>query len=210
MTATVPASDSASAWSCVTSSALVPAARRMPRHLLAQRVAQPGVERRERLVEQHDLGVGGQGAGERDALALAARQLVRVVAGPVGQADELEALLRRARAGRRRSRRCRRRSGAGTARRPGRPSRSAGARAPPTRRRPPRAGRRSPRGRRRAASKPAITRSSVVLPEPLGPSSATSSPEGTRRLAPATARVRPNAFSTPSASIARSDSGTSG
>ena len=60
--------------------------------LLAQRLAQPGVERRERLVEQHDLGIGGEGARERDALALAAGQLVRVVAGAVGEADELEAL----------------------------------------------------------------------------------------------------------------------
>jgi len=57
---------------------------------------------------------------------------------------------------------------------------------------------------------PAIIISVVVLPEPLGPSSATSSPEPTCKLAPATARVRPNAFSTPSASIARSDSGTNG
>ena len=36
------------------------------------------VERRERLVEQQDLGVAGERAGERDALALAARE----VAGP--------------------------------------------------------------------------------------------------------------------------------
>ena len=151
MTATVPASDSASAWSCVTSSALVPARAQDRRHLRAQRLAQAGVERRERLVEQHDLGVGGERARERDALALAARQLVRVGAGAVGEADELEALVDALAAPRRRSRRCRPPSGAGTARRPGRPCRSGGARARPRRRRRSRAGPRSRRGRRRAA-----------------------------------------------------------
>jgi hypothetical protein len=65
--------------------------------LLAQRHPQPGVERGERLVEQHDLGLVGQGPGEGDALALAARQLVGVGPGPVGEADQLEALLDAAR-----------------------------------------------------------------------------------------------------------------
>ncbi len=59
------------------------------------------------------------------------------------------------------------------------------------------------------ASKPAIARSSVVLPEPLGPSSATSSPWPTARVAPSTARVRPNRFSTARASMASSDPDTS-
>ena len=57
------------------------AGRRGPqdrRHLLPQRHPQAGVERGERLVEQHDLGLVGQGAGQRDALALAARQLVGI------------------------------------------------------------------------------------------------------------------------------------
>ena len=58
----------------------------------AERVAQPGVERGERLVEQHDLGIGGQRAGERHALALAAGELVRVAVRPRAQADEVEAL----------------------------------------------------------------------------------------------------------------------
>ena len=53
-------------------------------------------------------------------------------------------------------------------------------------------------------SKPAITRRSVVFPEPLGPSSATSSPCSTRSVAPSTARVRPKRLSTPRASIAGS------
>jgi hypothetical protein len=63
-----------------------------PGHLLAQPLPQPRVERRERLVEQHDLRVGGQGAGQGDALALAARELVRVGLGAVGEVDEVEAL----------------------------------------------------------------------------------------------------------------------
>ena len=43
-------------------------------HLLAQ----PGVQVRQRLVEEQDRGIGRQGAGERHALLLAAGELVRV------------------------------------------------------------------------------------------------------------------------------------
>ena len=94
------ASDSASCWSWVTSSALGPAARRIAATSSRSALAQAGVERGERLVEQHDLGIGGQRAGERDPLALTARQLVRVRAGAAGEADQLEALRRpRPRAG---------------------------------------------------------------------------------------------------------------
>ena len=45
-------------------------------HLGAHAGAQAGVERGEGLVEQDDLGVGGQGAGQRNALLLATRELV--------------------------------------------------------------------------------------------------------------------------------------
>ena len=41
-----------------------------------------GIERRERLVHQQDVGVGGEGAGEADALLHAAGQLVRIFVGP--------------------------------------------------------------------------------------------------------------------------------
>jgi hypothetical protein len=44
----------------------------------AQRHADSRVERRERLVEQQDLRVRRERAGERDALLLAARELVRI------------------------------------------------------------------------------------------------------------------------------------
>ena len=41
-----------------------------------------GVERRERLVEEQDLGVACQGPGERDALPLAAREAAGAGAAP--------------------------------------------------------------------------------------------------------------------------------
>ena len=51
-------------------------------------------------------------------------------------------------------------------------------------------------------SKPAIMRSSVVLPEPLGPSSATIWPWSTCTLAASTARSAPKALVRPVASMA--------
>src|SRR5918996_4716732 len=50
-------------------------------------------------------------------------------------------------------------------------------------------------------SKPAMSRSSVVLPQPLGPSSATNSPLPTSRLASATARTAPKLRETRSSRI---------
>ena len=44
----------------------------------AHRDAQLGVEIRERLVEQEDLGIAHDGAAHRDALALPARELARI------------------------------------------------------------------------------------------------------------------------------------
>ncbi len=41
---------------------------------------------------------------------------------------------------------------------------------------------------------PAAALSVVVLPEPLGPSSATASPASTSKVSPSTARWRPNVF----------------
>ena len=48
------------------------------------------IERRGRLVEQHDLRVHAQRAGDRDALLLAAGQLARIFAGLLGDLDALE------------------------------------------------------------------------------------------------------------------------
>jgi hypothetical protein len=60
--------------------------------LLAQVDAHLGVERRQRLVEQQDGGLDSQRAGQRHALLLTARELVRVVVDARRQADELEQL----------------------------------------------------------------------------------------------------------------------
>ena len=59
----------------------------------AQLVAHARVERRERLVEQQHARLDRERAGQRDALLLAAGELVGVVPGVVGEADELEHLL---------------------------------------------------------------------------------------------------------------------
>ena len=48
------------------------------------------IERRGRLVEQHDLRLERERAGDRDALLLAARELGRVGRGLVGEPDPLE------------------------------------------------------------------------------------------------------------------------
>ena len=49
-----------------------------------------GVQRAGGLVKQHDLGLEAQGAGNRHALLLAARELQRVLAGLLGNAHALE------------------------------------------------------------------------------------------------------------------------
>ena len=54
--------------------------------LVAERDADLGVERRERLVEQQHLRPRGEGAGERHALLLAAGELEGVAGAEVGQA----------------------------------------------------------------------------------------------------------------------------
>ena len=52
--------------------------------------ASTGVERGEGLVEQEQAWFGGQGAGQRDALRLAARQRSWAMVGVVGETDSLE------------------------------------------------------------------------------------------------------------------------
>src|ERR1022692_2075774 len=51
-----------------------------------------GIERRQRLVEQQDLRLDGQRAGPRNALLLAAGQLVRVLPRVLGEPDDIEQL----------------------------------------------------------------------------------------------------------------------
>ena len=73
--------------------------------LAAQPGADPGIEGRERLVEQEQAGAERQRPGQGHALLLPARELGRVFAGLLGQADQLQELahpgldLRPARAG---------------------------------------------------------------------------------------------------------------
>ena len=55
--------------------------------------AQLGVEVRERLVEQEDLGVADDGAAERDALALTAGELARLALEPFADAENVGRLL---------------------------------------------------------------------------------------------------------------------
>ena len=76
-----------------------------PAHVVAHRRAQARVERGERLVQQHERRVDGERPGERDALLLAARELVGIAPRQAGEPDHLEqlgdALARVARVGRR-------------------------------------------------------------------------------------------------------------
>ena len=64
-----------------------------PLELVVEDVAGHGVERPEGLVHQQDLGLLGERAGEGDALAHAARELVRLALGERAQLDELQQLL---------------------------------------------------------------------------------------------------------------------
>ena len=62
--------------------------------VLAQGVARQRVEGGERLVHQHGVGAGGQRPGDADALALAARELVRQARAIAGvEAHEAEQLV---------------------------------------------------------------------------------------------------------------------
>src|SRR5207237_2401766 len=58
----------------------------------AQGDADAGVERAERLVEEQQPGLNGEGAGEGDALALTAGELRREAPLEAGELDEVEQL----------------------------------------------------------------------------------------------------------------------
>ena len=166
--------------------------------LVAQAQAQLGVEVRERLVEQQELRVVDEAAGERDALHLPARELRHRALG----------VFRRGRRARAPRRPCGAVSARGTcamaqrvgdvlAHRHVRPDRiglehhADVAQA----RRHEHAAARAPRPRRRRSrssppvgcSRPAMQRSVVVLPQPDGPSSTTISPAAMRKLTSSTA-----------------------
>ena len=115
------------------------------------------------------------------ALAHAARQLVRIFALGAGEADELDVAVGRAAVAAAASRPLRRGPCAGRTRRSRTPCATGTARSPGTSRRARRRGRRSA-GRRSstlpdaACSRPASMLSTVVLPQPEGPTMARNSP----------------------------------
>ena len=152
----------------------------------ARFLAQLGVEVGQRLVHQHDRRVVNQRACDRDALLLSAGELMRQALRQRAQAEIgqrlIDALIdlaaRESRAGAARRRRSRRPCDAATARTTGTPARDCASRpACRCRRRCRRARyRRSRCCPRLGCSSPATERSSVVLPLPDAPSSATTSP----------------------------------
>ena len=158
-------------------------------HLVLHAHAREGVERAERLVEQQHLRVIDQRAGERDALGHAAGEMVRVGVGEGFQADEAHELVDLVALLAQHAARDQARLDVAADGEPGEQvgvledQAALGARAGD------RLGRR-PRARRQSgASSPAIRRSSVDLPQPLGPTSDTSSP-GRDRERHAVERVR--------------------
>ena len=164
----------------------------------AQLLAHRGVERAEGLVEQQHPRLHRQRARQRHALALAAGELRRVAVGEAVEAAPARAARRRAPdlllgplADRQPERDVvahghvleRRRSAGRRSRRRGAAAATAVASSPPITTRP----RRAPRG-------PAMMRSSVDLPLPLGPSSAVSEPSGTSSETSSSATKSPNRF----------------
>ena len=172
--------DSASSWSCVTKTVVMPSFFWIDADFLAQRHAHLGVERRQRLVEQQQLRLRRQRAGERHALLLAAGELVGIAVAELRQLDDAEHLLdarvdlglRHAGDLQAEADVLRHRQVRETAHRPGTPCRCcagwASAASRPCRRRgcAPDVG----------SSKPATMRSTVVLPQPDGPRKETNSP----------------------------------
>ena len=151
-------------------------------HLGADLDPQRGVEVGERLVEQQHPRLRRQGPGERDPLLLAAGEGGRAAVAEPGEADHGQGGLDPAPGARAaaRSRRSGRRSCGKSAQSwntmPTRRRSGGTCRPEPATTRPPM--RTSPPSSR---SRPAMLRSSVVLPQPLGPSSATTDPGSTRR-----------------------------
>ena len=76
----------------MTNRVVTPAPRRIPGHLVAQALAQARVEVGERLVQEHQIGGGREGSGERHALLLSAGELVNRAVPEPCEADQLERL----------------------------------------------------------------------------------------------------------------------
>ena len=190
---------SAASGSCVTSSIADAAlAADLARAARASRRLRRAVEVAGRLVGEDQARVVRERAGDRDALALAHRQPLRRVLDAVGEPEPREP----------RRRLLARRAGAEAVgeqlqrgvvdRRDGRhqveglehePERSGGSGRSRRARGSRRCARRTARRRDPGASSPAASSSNVVLPDPLGPYSATISPGATVSETPSAART---------------------
>ena len=93
MTPTRSAIESASDWSWVTNRVVIPSRCCRLRISARSWVRTLRVERRERLVEQQHRRLDRQRAGDRDALLLAAGELVRVAVGGLREAHQLQQLV---------------------------------------------------------------------------------------------------------------------
>ncbi len=82
--------DSASVWSWVTMTKVVPSSRLQPLQLDLHLFAQMRIQRRQRLVEQQHARLADDGAGKRDTLALATREFQDTGAKLVGETDHVE------------------------------------------------------------------------------------------------------------------------
>ena len=83
---------SASSWSWVTSTVVVAVSDRIRATSRRSSAAQRGIERAERLVEQHHRRPDRQRPRERDALLLAARELVGIALLQLAQPHQVEQL----------------------------------------------------------------------------------------------------------------------
>ena len=80
----------ASARSCVTSTVVVRLLAQDPREVVEERLARGLVQRRERLVEQQQLGLEHERAGQRGPLGLAPRERARLAGGQRRDAEPRE------------------------------------------------------------------------------------------------------------------------
>ena len=186
----------ASPWSWVTYTVVTWSVRWRRASSLRRRVAQLGVEARKRLVQEEHARLTDQGPGERHTLLLTTRELVRIPTGQLLDANERQDLLNsrgsvRARHLHRledeiqiplnRQMRPQRQDPERRTRFPARGAAPCCGAAPaacaPASQISPLSG----------TSSPAISRSSVVLPQPLGPRMTTASPAATSSDTPSTA-----------------------
>ena len=93
MTMTSSDMTSASRWSWVTLMVVTPSSRWMRRNSSCMSSRSFRSRASERLVEQQQVGLEDQGAGDRDALLLAAGKLVRAARAEAAEPDQLEIAL---------------------------------------------------------------------------------------------------------------------